>query len=844
MDRPFRSRGQLSSRAPSFTFHSSNEKLRMSSAQYEPLALEAGEDDERFIYHKYNGPLHRSRRHLLALLTRYAIGGATLVVLVWVASFVVPNSWLPKLIGPNEEFVDGVDIEFCAQPPTNAAWNEALDKARSHLKDWTLEDKVNLATGVGWQNGPCVGNIPAIEKRGWKGLCLQDSPLGVRMTDGISAFPAGINVAATFNRKLMRARGAAMAHEFRGKGAHVFLGPMMNLARAPDAGRNWEGSGPDPYLTGEASYETIVGMQAIGVQACAKHFLNNEQEWARTTSSSNNRELYIHPFLRSVQAGVVSVMCSYNQLNGTYTCEHDGLLQTVLKHELGFKGYVMSDWQATMSTHSAQEGLDMSMPGDIKFFSGDSYFGKNLTKYIMDGKMPQSRLDDMATRILGAWYLMGQDKDFPEVNFESFHKNTPTDKHVDVQGDHYKLVREIGAKSTVLLKNKNDALPFKTPRSIALIGQDAGPARRGPNGIKNREGIDGVLGMGWGSGCPLEAIQARARQAASNSSISWFLEDNDLEGAKASVAGRDVAIVFIAADSGEERFHDDGSTIGDRHNLTAFLGGDVLVQAVASVHSNVIVVVHTVGPIIVEPWVSHANVTALVWAGLPGQEAGNSLADVLWGDVNPSGRLPYTIAKNEGDYSARVNWGNGTMIIYSKFLTKKARLNVDYRHFDANKIEPRFAFGFGLSYTTFKYSDLEIDTVGTESGLQATAWRKGLVKDGKEFGAHVAPWLHEPHVRVSFKLENNGSLAGTEIPQLYLSMPSSTHSPPNILRGFDAVPLAPGEARTIIMALSRYDLSIWDVRQQGWVLPPGAIGVRVGSSSRDFKLGGDIRLYK
>jgi len=247
-------------------------------------------------------------------------------------------------------------------PDFSAAWADAYAKAEAFVSGLTLEQKVNISTGVYWEAGLCVGNIG--EVAGWPGLCLMDSPLGIRDTDYNTAFPAGIQVAATFNRTMMRLRGYQMGEEFRGKGANVALGPMMNMGRVAQGGRNWEGYGTDPFLSGEAAYETVLGLQSAGVQACAKHYVDYEQEYKRTQESSNvddrtQHEIYQKPFLRSVMAGVASVMCSYNLINDTYACENDRTLNQLLKGEMGFRGYIMSDWGGQMSTLSAMAGLDV-----------------------------------------------------------------------------------------------------------------------------------------------------------------------------------------------------------------------------------------------------------------------------------------------------------------------------------------------------------------------------------------------------------------------------------------------------------------------------------------------------
>ncbi|PPQ69063.1 hypothetical protein CVT25_004239, partial [Psilocybe cyanescens] len=657
--------------------------------------------------------------------------------------------------------------------PSNMSpeWVAAYTKAQIALKKLSLQDKVNLATGVGWQNGNCVGNIPAVSSMSFPGLCLEDSPLGVRYADFVSAFPAAINVAATFNRTLMRSRGAALGAEFRGKGVHVALGPMMNLVRVPAAGRNWEGFGSDPYLSGEGAYETIMGVQSNGVQ-----------------------------------------------VNGSFACENDKMLNGILKGEFGFPGYVMSDWAATHSTLSVNKGLDMTMPGDITFSSGTTYFGNALVSAVQSGSVPQSRVDDMATRILAAWYLMGQDSGFPPVNFNAWNLNAPVNTHVNVQADHKNVIRDIAAASTVLLKNAGSVLPLKAPKTIGIIGNGAGPNSKGMNGYTDRGGNDGVLAMGWGSGTvdfpylitPLDAIKSRA--TVDQTTVSSSLSDTDLNTAATVAAGKSVALVFITADSGEGYITVEGNA-GDRNNLQAWHGGDALVAKVASVNSNTIVVVNSVGPIIVEPWINHVNgeLTAVefVRCGAAFQDrkqVGNGLVDVLYGAYNPSGRLPYTIGKTDTDYGTEIiTTGSSSSNILP--IPYNEGLFIDYRHFDQAKITPRFEYGFGLSYTTFQYSSLSITgSAGTDTAPSGP-------------GSSLDPWLHTKVLTVTFSLTNNGTVAGHEIPQLYLTLPASANSPPKALKGFDSIFLTPGQTKTVTMQLSRFDLSIWNVVNQPAMLP-------------------------
>ncbi|KAJ3513820.1 hypothetical protein NLJ89_g2737 [Agrocybe chaxingu] len=766
--------------------------------------------------------------------------------------FPVPSD-APLPIYPATDPLRPPEVGSRSVPNFGPAWTAAWQKAKEKIADFTLEEKVSVATGTLWQRGRCVGNIAPVEPvdgRGWKGLCLQDGPLGVRPGDYITGFPTGINAAATFNRRLIRLRGLAMGREFVGKGVNIALSPMMNMGRVAGAGRNWEGFGGDPFLTGEAAYETILGLQGGGIIACAKHLVANEQEHKRTTSTSDvddrtMHEIYAHPFLRSVMAGVGSMMCSYNQVNGTYACDNDKVMNDIVKREYGFQGFIMTDWFADHNTVSVSHGLDMSMPGDMRGSTPGVPFGANLVAAVQNGEVPEGRVDDMATRIIASWYLLHQDDaSYPPVSFSSYAPDDDaTNLRVDVQDDHYKLVREIGAASAVLLKNVNDALPLgKKNRNIAVIGTGAGGGRAGPNQFNNKAGSDGVITMGWGSGAanltyvstPLDAVQREARKF--RTSVDYYLDDWNLAGASVIARKRSAALVFVTADSGE-------GTNGDRLNLTTWFNGEALIAAVAANNNNTIVVVNSVGPLIVEDWIDHPNVTAVLWAGVPGQEVGNSIADVLYGAYNPSGRLPYTIAKKPEDYGAQLALGGGDTDILS--IPYDDRLEIDYRHFDANNIAPRFEFGFGLSYTKFSYGSLRLNKINNavSAGERplVDAWEKGEATP-VAVGSSRAAWLHVPAYRATFSVRNTGSVAGSEIPQLYLHFPTSAGEPPSVLRGFTNVELRPGEQKTATITLSRYDLSVWDTERQGWRKPEGEFGVTVGASSRDGRLKGTVPL--
>ncbi|KAH8704646.1 hypothetical protein GQ44DRAFT_743537 [Phaeosphaeriaceae sp. PMI808] len=700
------------------------------------------------------------------------------------------------------------------------SWDEAYTKANAALAKLSQSEKIGLVTGVGWQNGPCVGNTKAASSIGYPSLCLQDGPLGVRYVQGVTAFSAGIHAASTWDVDLVRERGNFLGTEAKQLGVHVQLGPSSGpLGKFAQGGRNWEGFGSDPYLQGIMMAETIEGMQEAGVQATAKHFIANEQELNRDTMSADVngralRELYVWPFMDAIHAKVAAVMCSYNKLNSTWTCENDGVMNKLLKDELGFRGYVMSDWNAQhTTTGSANGGLDMTMPGS-DFNKGNILWGPLLQTAINSNQVKQTRLDDMVKRILASWYLVGQDKGYPSTSFSSWKI-----QNKNVGGNHKTNVRAMAKDGIVLLKNSNAALPLKKPKSIAVVGLDSIVAPKGANACVDRGCNDGTLAMGWGSGsvelpyliAPLDAIKSKAQ--SEGTSVTSSPNDNTSQGANVA-KDADVAIVCINANAGEGYITVEGNA-GDRKDLNAWHNGNDLVKAVAAVNKKTIVVVHSVGPILMEEWIENPNVVAVVWAGLPGQESGNGLADVLYG-ASPSGKLPYTIAKKADDYGTRIS--SGTDSNWDLFI--------DYRHFDKNGITPRYEFGYGLSYTNFTYSSLAIQ--GKPSSGPATGTK----------GPGGPADLWETVATVTANIANSGGVAGAEVPQLYLGYPASAGEPPKQLRGFAKLKLEAGASGTATFKIRRRDMSIWDGKS--WSVPSGEFGVFVGASSRDVRLTGKI----
>ncbi|KAI8913160.1 putative beta-glucosidase [Powellomyces hirtus] len=704
------------------------------------------------------------------------------------------------------------------------SWSAAVKEAKTLVSKLTLLEKTILATGVGWESGPCVGNILNIPSIKFPGLCLQDSPLGVRFGDRTSSFPAGINVAATFDKDLMYKQGVAMGEEFRAKGINVALGPMMNLMRAPAAGRAWEGGSGDPYLTSITAAATVKGIQSQGVIATAKHYILNEQETFRKTGSSNVddrtfHEVYLPPFKACVDAGVGAVMCAYNFINGTQACADEYVINDVLKGELGFQGFVMTDWWANYEgIQTALAGTDMLMPGDAIFpnittpgvppfsFPGaGTFWYTNLEKLVNNGTIPAALVDDKATRILAAWLQLKQNKNFPAVNFDSW---TPkNNKHVDAQADHDKLIRQVGAASTIVLRNTKSVLPISTKKghyTISLHGSDAGPGIHSPDFFPDKGGYDGTLAQGWGSGTapfpylvsPYEGISARAR--ADHIRVTWDFDDYDLAGSQTLADASDMALVFVSANSGEEYITVDGN-VGDRNNLTLWKNGDNLIQSVASKNRNTVVIVHAAGAVDM-PWINNPNITAVIYALMPGQESGNALADVLFGAVNPSGRLPFTINADRTQYAADIEYKSSEPMPQVNYTEA---LLIDYRWNDAKNIEPVFAFGHGLSYTQFSYSNVK--ATASSSGKTAT---------------------------MSVDVSNSGKVAGAEVVQLYLGFPAAAGEPPKILRRFEKVNIKAGQRRTVKFTLNEEDFSIW---QGGWKVVRGTFTAYVGASSRDIR---------
>jgi len=712
-------------------------------------------------------------------------------------------------------------------------WDEAIAMAKSFANQMTLEERCNMTGGVG---GHCAGFVSPVPHLSFGGLCFLDSPSGPGDSVAFAtAFTAGIQTAATWDRDLFYRRAAAIGEEFRGKGVHFALGPMMNIDRNALHGRNWEGFGADPYLSGENSYYYVQGVQDQGVVATAKHYICNEQESNRTyhpaTGPSQGysanlddktmHEIYLWPFADSVAAGTGSVMCSYNQVNGTQACQNDKTLNGLLKGELAFQGNVMSDWGATKTgLPSALNGLDIDMPGH------DNLMGLALLPGVQNGSISEARITDMVVRILAPYFLLGQDQNFPPLNL-SF----------DATSDHYIVNREVGRAGFILLKNVRNTLPLNSnsDKFFSIYGSAAGRQQDGthPRGVL---GIDGALYQGGGSGFvnptyfldPLTSFLEKARDA--HLDVQYVLDQDDYNAINQSlqtatfIGGH--CLVFINAWSSEGR---------DRQNLSAYHDGDRLVNTVAGRCSSTIVIVNSVAQLNLESWIDHPNVTSVLWSGLPGIEYGPALIDILFGNYNPGGKLVFTLAKNDADYGTNI-----TTDSYNSNYTEGVFL--DYRHFDKFNIKPRFYFGFGLSYTTFSFSSLFISKASENNEIVAKSFRRQ--RPISSYNNKDLLHFYEPIYTITFTITNTGTVQGSEVAQLYVNFPDEAQQPPKILRDFERIYLDAGQSKTVTLTLSQREISYWNVVQQKWIVAQGKYTVFVSTSadSNDVKLQGSFNV--
>jgi beta-glucosidase len=636
------------------------------------------------------------------------------------------------------------------------------------LAQMSQDQKISLLHGTG---GGYVGNTPAIPALCIPALGLEDGPAGVgENLGGVTQLPAPVAAAATWDADAETQYGQLVGGEEAGKGANVNLGPTVNIVRDPRWGRAFESMSEDPYLAGQLGAAEIRGVQGTGVLAQIKHLGVYNQETNRNTPSDNAivdsrtlQEIYLPQFQAGIQQGAASsTMCSYSTVNGTYACQNSSLLNGPLRSQFGFPGFVTSDWGATHSTAaSANAGMDQEMPG------GD-FFGSSLSTAVNNGQVSQTTLNNMVSRILTEMFAFGL--------FDNPHSGN-TGATVTSTA-HKTAARQIAAEGTVLLRN-NNVLPLNTSsvHSIAVIGADASTSPQTAGGGSAAVSSSGTV-------TPLQGITSRAGTGISVQYAAGNTSGN-IGQAVTLAQNSNVAIVFASYNESE------GSDIG---NIDLPGVQNQLITQVAAANPNTIVVLNT-GSAVTMPWVN--NVASILEAWYPGQEDGNAIASVLFGDTNPSGKLPVSFPKSLSDVPAhtQAQWpgSNGT-VQYSEGV------QVGYRWYQAQNIAPLFPFGFGLSYTTFGFSNLQVGALDSHGKATVTA-----------------------------TVTNTGTRAGTEVAQLYVGDPATTGEPPLQLKGFNRVTLQPGASTTVSFPVTLHDLAYWN--NNAWTTALGSYRIAVGDSS-------------
>jgi beta-glucosidase len=688
------------------------------------------------------------------------------------------------------------------QPPVYLDVNQPLEtRVEDLLGRLTLEEKVSLL------HGDSKFTTAAIPRLGIPRRWLSDGPHGVRedigpdtwdpaghTDDFATCMPVSISLAATWNPELANAEGKVIGQEARARGKHIMLGPGVNIQRTPLCGRNFEYFGEDPFLASRIAVGYIRGVQSQGVASCVKHFAANNQEQNRDTidvemDERTLREIYLPAFRAAVQeAGVLAVMGAYNKFRGQHCCENDYLLDQILKGEWGFQGIVISDWNGAHDTREAVfNGLDVEMGTERNDYN-EYYLARPFLEGLHKGIYPISTLDDKVRRnlrVMLATHVM--DSRSPgEIN-------TP---------QHQTTARRVAEEGIVLLKNEGNALPLSISsiRSLAVIGENAV--------IRQAHGGESSQIKAFYEVTPLEGILQRVGDRVNVSYSRGYGQTNDpglMERAIQAASQSDAVIVFAGLN---HSFDTEGS---DRKDIKLPYGQNELIERVAAVNARTIVVLVSGSPVEMGPWL--ARVPALLEAWYSGMEGGNAVAGALFGDVNPSGKLPCTFPNQLSESPAHAvdaYPGNNGVATYTEGLL------VGYRWFDTQKIEPRFCFGHGLSYTQFGYSDLKINR-GSDA--------------------------HGPLAVMEFEVLNTGTRSGAEVAQVYVHQNKpSLPRPEKELKAFQKIFLKPGEQRSISIPLDRNAFGFYDPARKSWVAEKGAFTILVGGSSRDIRLRGELDL--
>jgi beta-glucosidase len=688
-----------------------------------------------------------------------------------------------------------------------SALNEA--KITALMKKMTLEEKVKmLHANSSFTSG-------GIKRLGIPELVMSDGPHGVRLehgrgwtalpnvNDAGTYLPTGNTLAATWNPKLGYAYGTVLGSEAKYRGKDVILGPGINIMRSPLNGRNFEYQSEDPYLVSQMVVGYIKGVQDQGISACVKHYAANNEEVDRNTvnvlmSERALREIYLPGFKAAVTlGGVNTVMGSYNKFRGQYATENSYLVNDILKGEWGFKGVLMSDWGAVHDTREALEnGTDLEMGSDIgtpplkynKFYLGDT-----IVTMVKKGIIPVSLVDDKVRRILRVMFstrMIGS-------------KRTPGAYNTKA---HQQTALKVAEEGIVLLKNDDQVLPLKSAniKTLAVIGENADRPNAmggGSSQVKAKYEITPLQGLKnlLGNSTHIEYAQgykiARGQQA----------DEQMIKQAADAAAKADAAVIFCGWTHGYDYNKWDDNAYDaeavDKPNLEMPFGQNELIKAVLKANPKTVIVLMGGGPIDISQWVDQSK--AIIEGWYPGMEGGNALANIIFGKVNPSGKLPMTFPKKLEDSPAHklgeFPGVNGT-VHYNEGIF------VGYRYFDTYKIEPQFAFGYGLSYTTFKYEKLNVQKVGDK---QAT---------------------------VILTITNTGKVAGAEVVQLYVKEDKTVvERPDKELKAFQKVFLKAGESKQITLKLSKDAFAYYNEKQHNWIADAGKFDVLVGSSSRDIR---------
>ncbi|GAB4581500.1 MAG: glycoside hydrolase family 3 C-terminal domain-containing protein [Anaerolineales bacterium] len=648
------------------------------------------------------------------------------------------------------------------------------------LSQMTLEEKAALCTGASaWTTTP-------IERLGVPEMIVSDGPHGVRRVPDVHAmgakslpatcFPTASALAATWNRDLVNEMGQALAEECIALKVDVLLGPGVNMKRSPLCGRNFEYFSEDPFLAGEMAASLINGIQSKGVGTSLKHYAVNNQEFERFRISAvvderTLREIYLPAFEKAVkQAKPWTVMCAYNKINGTYASEHRELLTEILKDEWGFEGLVVSDWGAVHDRVAAlKAGLDWQMPGprprDVQA----------VVNAVRAGELDEAVLDKSVRRILGIVFKAAE---------------TPKEGQFDIDG-HCALAYRVASEGMVLLKN-NGLLPLKNPQQIAVIGRSAETPhfQGGGSSHINPTRVD----------MPFKELQSRAPDAELTYAEGYPADDvfrQDLIDEAVSLAQTaEIALLFIALPSYKE------SEGYDRPDMDLTKQQIALIKAVCAVQPNTIVILNNGSPVAMREWMD--GPAAILEAWMMGQSGAGVIADILFGHLNPSGKLAETFPIKLADTPAYLNFpgGNGE-VRYGEGIF------IGYRYYDQKQMPVEFPFGFGLSYTTFEYGNARVS---------ATRFKD---VDG---------------LTVSVEVTNTGTRAGKEIVQVYVhDHEAKLIRPPKELKGFAKVALQPGETQTVTIPLDFRAFAYYHPGYHRWITEHGAFDILIGASSADIR---------